>query len=179
MTNLEMVEKLREKANVSYEEAKDALEKSNWDILDAIVLLEREGRVNEENADYSTKAEPIAEVPVEEGAHESFGELLNRFFRWVGKLVKIGNANELVVEKNEECLLTLPVTVFVLLLIFGFWVVLPLLVVGLFFGFRYSFSGPNLGKKAVNDVMNKASEVVEDIKVEFKEKDRENDKKDV
>ena len=37
MTNLEMVETLREKANVSYEEAKAALEASNWDLLDAIL----------------------------------------------------------------------------------------------------------------------------------------------
>ena len=41
MTNYEMVELLRQKANVSYEEAKAALEASDWDLLDAIVLLER------------------------------------------------------------------------------------------------------------------------------------------
>ena len=178
MTNLEMVEKLREKANVSYEEAKDALEKANWDILDAIVLLEREGKVREEKAEYSTKVEPVVTQQAQQEKQESFGDMVNRFFRWVGKMIKMGNANELVVEKREECLLTLPVTVFVLLLIFGFWVVLPLMVAGLFFGFRYSFRGPNLGKQAVNDVMNKASSVVEDIKKEFKEEEKEN-KKDV
>ena len=45
MNEYEKVEKLREKANVSYEEAKAALEKCNWDLLDAIVLLEREGKI--------------------------------------------------------------------------------------------------------------------------------------
>ena len=39
MDHFEMVEKLRAKANVSYEEAKAALEASDWDILDALVLL--------------------------------------------------------------------------------------------------------------------------------------------
>ena len=34
MDNFEKVEKLREHANVTYEEAKEALENSNWDILD-------------------------------------------------------------------------------------------------------------------------------------------------
>ena len=38
MDNFEKVEKLREHANVSYEEAKQALENSNWDILDAMSL---------------------------------------------------------------------------------------------------------------------------------------------
>ena len=46
MTNFEMVEILRDKANVSYEEAKAALENSNWDLLDAMLLLEKEGKVN-------------------------------------------------------------------------------------------------------------------------------------
>ena len=50
MTNLEMVETLREKANVSYEEAKTALEASNWDLLDAILLLESEGKIAPETS---------------------------------------------------------------------------------------------------------------------------------
>jgi len=48
-----MVETLREKANVSYEEAKAALEASNWDLLDAIVLLEGEGKIPTETSTYS------------------------------------------------------------------------------------------------------------------------------
>ena len=44
MDNMEKVEKLRERANVTYEEAKAALEESSWDLLDAIVNLERQGK---------------------------------------------------------------------------------------------------------------------------------------
>ena len=54
MTNYEMVELLRSKANVTYEEAKAALEESNWDILDAMVLLERQGKVTDKGSAYST-----------------------------------------------------------------------------------------------------------------------------
>ena len=46
MDHLEMVEKLRAKANVSYEEARDALEACDWDLLDALLMLESEGRLN-------------------------------------------------------------------------------------------------------------------------------------
>ena len=46
MDHYEMVENLRTKANVTYEEAKAALEASDWDMLDALVLLESEGKVN-------------------------------------------------------------------------------------------------------------------------------------
>ena len=44
MERMEMVEKLRLKAQVSYEEAKLALENSDWDLLDALVYLEKEGK---------------------------------------------------------------------------------------------------------------------------------------
>ena len=45
MDNLEKVEKLREKTGVSYEEAKAALEATNYDVLDAIIYLEKNGKV--------------------------------------------------------------------------------------------------------------------------------------
>lgn len=41
MDNFEKLEKLREHANISYEETKQALENSNWDILDAMIYLEQ------------------------------------------------------------------------------------------------------------------------------------------
>ena len=46
MDHYEMVENLRTKANVTYEEAKAALEASDWNMLDALVLLEGEGKVS-------------------------------------------------------------------------------------------------------------------------------------
>ncbi|MBO5256257.1 MAG: UBA/TS-N domain protein, partial [Clostridia bacterium] len=46
MEHIEMVERLHEKANISYTDAKDALERSGWDMLEALVLLEREGKID-------------------------------------------------------------------------------------------------------------------------------------
>jgi hypothetical protein len=45
MVTLEQVEKLREHANVSYDEAKAALENAGGDILQALIDLERAGKV--------------------------------------------------------------------------------------------------------------------------------------
>lgn len=42
---LEQVERLRAHAAVSYEEARRALEACDGDLLDALILLEREGRI--------------------------------------------------------------------------------------------------------------------------------------
>ena len=45
MDNFEKVERLVQKANVSYEDAKKALEEANGDLLDAMIILERQGKV--------------------------------------------------------------------------------------------------------------------------------------
>ena len=45
MDQLEKVEKIREKTGVSYEDAKSALEACNYDLLDAIVYLEKLGKI--------------------------------------------------------------------------------------------------------------------------------------
>lgn len=172
MTNIEMVEKLREKAQVTYAEAKDALERANWDILDAMILLENEGKVSSQNKAVEgglvivKQQEESTPPPHEEGG--GFRKSMKKFFTMLGKIIKLGNSNEFLVEKNGDTVVRLPVTAFVLLVMFCFWIIVPLLIVGLFFSFRYSFSGSQLGKDGINDAMHKASNVAESIKDEFK-----------
>ena len=71
MDHLEMVEKLREKANVSYEEATQALEACDWDLLDALLMLESKGRLQEmESEAYSTRQD--ADTRNENSTGEAF-----------------------------------------------------------------------------------------------------------
>ena len=71
MDNFEKVEKLREHANVTYEEAKEALENSNWDILDAMIYLEKNGKTREsQRAEYSTKTERCVGEVIDDGKEE-------------------------------------------------------------------------------------------------------------
>ena len=170
MTNFEMVEILRDKANVSYEEAKAALENSNWDLLDAMLLLEKEGKVNPGSQSYSTKPEE-EKATENEKKHRDNGEGARGALRWLGqtfcKLLRMGNANAFVVSRRGQELFSLPVTVFVILMICGFWFMFAVLAVGLFCGARYSFRGPNLGKPSINEAMNRAAEAAETVKKEF------------
>jgi len=167
MTNLEMVETLREKANVSYEEAKAALEASNWDLLDAILLLEGEGKIPSETAIYSTRQKelPPAEEPQD---HKGFRDGI----RWLGqafrKLLHIGNTNQLVISRNDKECFSLPVTVFAVLILCSVWTILIAMLISLFFGVRYAFRGPDLGKESINRVMDKAGDMAENVKEEFK-----------
>ena len=93
------------------------------------------------------------------GAVRNLGDLVRSVFN-------LGNRNRFEVRKGEEMILELPVTALVLLLIFAFWVCIPLLVIGLFAGFRYSFSGAELGRESVNHAMDKAAEVAAKVKGE-------------
>ena len=45
MERFRLVDKLKDKENISYEEAKTILEENNWDILDSMIYLEEIGRV--------------------------------------------------------------------------------------------------------------------------------------
>lgn len=166
MTNFEMAEALREKAGVSYEEASAALEKSNWDLLEAMLLLEREGKVPPSSCSYSTRIEEEPEPEPHRGAEGLRGaaRCLGRALR---RLIQIGNANSLVVSRQEKELFSLPVTVCAILLICSVWTVLIVMGVSLFFGVRYGFRGPNLGNDAVNGAMNRAAQAAENIRDEI------------
>ena len=170
MTNFEMVELLREKANISYEEAKTALELANWDLLDAMLVLEREGKVSGKGGSYSTRDEEVQDE-VKEKKHNG-GEGLRGTLRWLGKamakLIRIGNENFLVVARKGQELFALPMTVCVVLLMCSVGTVLFALAVGLFCGLRYSFRGPNLGKESINSAMDRAAEAAETVKKEIR-----------
>lgn len=173
MDHFEKVEKLKEKAGVSYEEAKAALEACNWDMLDAIVFLEKKGKVNgPENTSYSTQYEEPEHFEQASSQYTenstSFGGLIKRFLQWCGNVIKKGNEHYFDIERKGEHIVSIPITILVILVIITFWAVAVLLIVGLFFGFRYRFRGPDFKPDTINNVMDKASKTAENIKNDIK-----------
>ncbi len=164
MDHLEMVEKLREKANVTYEEAKNALEASDYDILDALVLLESQGKVNkEEGAHFSTEEKKAEASNTKHQKSHNFGQTLK-------KIIDQGNNNFFVAKHNEDELFRLPLTAFIIILCFLFYPLLIGAIIALFFSVRFSFVGPLFNKPTVNNVMDKAADVAENIKQKVEEK---------
>ena len=162
MTNFEMVETLRQHANVSYEEAKRALEETNWGILEAMVLLEKEGKVApDEGGAYTTQTE---EKPRTEKKDSAFKNNMGRLGKAIGRLAHKGNVNFFQVSRKGELVFEIPVSVLVILLLCPTrWLCLIALVIGLFSSFHYSFRGPDLGREAINNAMDKASDFAENI----------------
>lgn len=178
MATMEHVEKLREKANVSYAEAKAALDACGDDLLEALLYLERQGKVTppEHGGYYSSKSEQKEKqsntdetTRQSEPKGESFSELMARFFRWIRRLFVKGCENLFDVQRGDSQIITMPVLVLILLLIFCFWLVIPLLIIGLFLGCRYRFRGRDVEKTAVNKVMESAENAAESLKTDIKE----------
>ena len=155
---LEQVERLREKADVSYAQAKEALEYSGGNLLDALIYLEETGAIpRPEGAYYSTRGESTAST--QESRADVLPELVREEKRArpkIGIFRRIRYAlldNELKIWRRDQPVTALPVLILILLLVFAFWVTVPLLILGLFLGFRYRFSGPDLERDSINDVM--------------------------
>ena len=178
MEHLEMVEKLREKANVSYEEAKAALEACDWDLLDALLMLESEGKLHEmEEAAYTTREEKAPEAQEAPQKKKKEKGVIASLIQGLAGLIKKGNAISLDITKNGETRLSLPLTVVVIALIFMFWWMLIAAVLAMVFGYRYSLRGSTVDN-AVNSAMDKAGDFVDnvvkpnDVKVVREESDR-------
>ncbi len=180
MVNLEQVEKLRQRADISYDEAKAALEETNGDILEAIINLEKQNRVESPSGGgyYNSKEEvhnrrnrhlEAKRKRVDKTSNgTSFGELVRKFVFWAKKMIGKGNRNHFEVTKDGEKVIGIPVTILAIFLCFAFWVVIPITIAGLFFGYRYEFNGPDLGKDSVNRAMNSVADAANNIKKDIK-----------
>lgn len=142
MDHFDMTEKLREKANVSYEEAKDALERTDWDLLEAIVYLETNGKMKRE----TNQEEPTMKQETARKA-QTVGNVFETISTFIGSLIEKGNRNYLEVHRNGDKLFSMPLTVLVLLGLITFWLVVPTLVIGWLAGCRYRFAGRDIGEK--------------------------------
>ena len=179
MTTLEMVERLRERADVTFEEAKTALDATNGDLLDALILLERQGKTNAppKGGTYSGKPEEPTEA-TDEGAKHSdgndFADMLRKFGKACVDVLHKGNTNFIDAIHKGKVALSCPVTIFIVLLLLGFWALIPIMVLAMFFGWRYRFRGDDLGRDDINGVLEKventAEHVAEDIKAKVNEK---------
>jgi hypothetical protein len=86
--NLEKIDIIRERMNVSYEEAKKALEARNWDVVEALILLEQEER----------------------GPREEIFVRGNELVEKIKELAHKGNVTRIRVKQDEKILVEIPVT---------------------------------------------------------------------
>ena len=181
MDKLKLVDRLREKANISYEEAKIALENSNWDILEAMLYLEKHGKVNSPSVSIFYSNEYRESYTEHEETHNNDDNInsdnskskdnFEGIFEAICKVIDTGNNIFLQVKKSNRVLVKIPLTVVVVLLFFAFWVIIPLIIVALFFDIEISLSSKRFDTDKidkVNEVFRYLLKVAQDIKKKFK-----------
>ena len=143
MTRLEMVEKIREKSGVTYDVAKAALEKADWDMLDALISLENSNfsaaqqasaAPSEEN--YSKRVSRKANINVSDMAAK-----VSVWLRYALKFINKGEAIRLEINRKDETIESVSLTVIILLFIIKWWLPVGLIILGFVTGFRYRLLG--------------------------------------
>lgn len=146
---LDKIDQLRKRANVSYKEAKEALEKNEGNIVEALAELE--------------EAEKIK--PEKECTTQSFWQKTKRLF------VKWNNVR-FVVYKEDTTLLNFGIPLALLVTIVGMHLVVPLIILALITGCRIRFI-KNDGEeceinKSLDNIADKASDIAGKVAAEFK-----------
>ena len=103
--SLEKIDSIVARTNVTYREAKEALEKCNGDVVDAIIYLETK------KADWKGDLSDISHEMVEK----------------VKEILKKGNVTKITVKKDGEIIMNIPVTVAAV----GAIISVPLALIGL------------------------------------------------
>jgi len=140
--NLEHIDELKKRANVSYGDAKDALEKCNGNLLDALVYLENHGKVKSEQKCSSFK-----------------------------NLIHKANNTRFVIKKKDQTVLNLSVTISLIITVFSAHIIIPVLLLALLTGHRMRFEGNSGENLKVNETLNKFTDALDTVKKKLTEDD--------
>lgn len=171
---LKLVEKLREKTGITYEDAKRVLEINNWDILDAILYLEKQGMVkspsisifytNEYKESYEEENTKSNFEEVKKDSNYKSNNTFEGIFEVICKAIDTCNNIFIEIKGKNNFFLKFPLTVVIILLIFGFWLLIPLVVIALFLDIEFSVESKNINTDKINDILSKISKEVQKIK---------------
>ena len=179
MADLDLVEKLRARADVTYDEAKEALEACGDDLLDAVIYLERKGKVPPPSGggqytsrDSQEGAREYAAYRARHKEGKTFSEHMRTAGEKLDELLKKSWAYRFAALRDTEIAFQIPLLIFLLLLCGSFWVVVPLMILGLFIGFRYRVEAPastadkSPANTRINEIIDEVANVADAMKSE-------------
>ena len=173
MTRLEMVEKIREKTGVTYDTAREALENNDWDLLDALISLDKMDFSEAQNA-----GDKVREGTVEnstrvkhKGMSSETNEKVNSVIRWIFALIRKGENVRINISKKDEQIESVSITVVILLFLLKWWLPVGLAVLGWICNYKFRISGEGTSARILNNLGNKAEKKAEEIKESFSSKE--------
>jgi len=135
--SLEKIDMLMERANISYKEAKETLERFDGDLVESIIYLESNEKVN-----YSKKTDSSFKGNFHSQRNHQQSEYAEKAKKGIKKLTKMS----FVIEKKEKTLLNIPLLAAIILLIVTFPVFAVLALIPYLFGYEIQIYQAN-GKK--------------------------------
>lgn len=170
VTSEEKLHKIIDRTGVTPQQAQEALEKNNGDLLDAMIYVERTyGQASKtaqqaqsaQNAQ-NTGAQPQPEF--KEAPKTSTAQPSADFSAAVKKIGDFLIGNRLVINRNGQEVTAIPMLICAIALLLRFDVVLLLMLGSQFFNVSYRFRGPNLGNAKINLVFDTVYNVIQNIK---------------
>lgn len=170
---VEKIEKLVNQFNISYEEAREALEKTEGNILDAVVYLEDKGTIEkpDEGIYYTNKYRSSNENNEESLKKEKIKHKPKGLFETICEFIDTCNNIFFKINKENRTIMKLPLTVIILLVAFTFGTIVSLIIIGLFFDIEFEVEGKNIELDKINSFLKKLSNIVKKVKMDFKKGD--------
>ena len=153
---LEKIDELRRRANVSYQLAKEALEKNDYDVLEALIDLEKEGKVDHGTPAAAQPGEKSEKKtrPSEDGISASIKRLFHKSMQ----------SSFVLKDKNREQVLKLPLLVALVLILITMPVSLVLLILAIVFKYKLLIRHDDGTVTNFNEVIDDLNEEYESVK---------------
>lgn len=149
---LEKIELVKDRTGVSYKEAKEALEASNGSVVDAIIAIEE---------------------TIDEKGKGKFSEHSANIIASIKEAVKKGNVSKIIIKKDDEVVLNLPLNVGILGTVLAPWAMIAGVIAA--FGTKcvielvkedgsvYDIS--EMANETFGDIVEKGSNIADEVKV--------------
>lgn len=154
MINNSMIDKLSKQANVSYADAREALEMTDWEVLDAYVWLEAQGKIDSAAAqsEAATQAAPAQEQnPAPEQAPVCQEKQSRKTRGFFSSLLHMMQNNFFCIHMKDGYTRRLSLLAALVITLIFRKLVLLLIVIGLICGVKFSFEGPDMQRKQKNN----------------------------
>ncbi|MCR5292687.1 MAG: hypothetical protein K6E28_07380 [Eubacterium sp.] len=172
MEEKDKAQKLKDRANVTLEEAEEALKACDGDLLDAMVYLEKLGKVNapetmlvttsiEEHTSFENVQDKVDRYNRE--TSNSLGGKIKHLIRILFDTITHNFLS--VIHKGVE-IIKIPLWIVAIIIFFSWYLSIAVFIISLFFGVRYSLSGRDDLTEA-NKLIGKATDAADYVKDKF------------
>lgn len=142
----EMAEKLVEKCGITFEEAAEILKQTNYDMLEAMIILERQGRLNNGRNRYSTGGfvfEDKNQRKKTAADAESLEEFIRMSFAKLGNSLKNAMSYHLVISRPGEKAFSLPLIIAAVICLIFIYAAAAAAIIFMALGFNFSIEKKN------------------------------------